>query len=131
MTKIQRFFINSNTVSLWRRANTRNVRLYYSLTLDYTIVGVLPILSVLAVHRPFYISICFSWSVKVFEDLHDYINSLEKIYALKSGCLYTGHGAVVSNPDEKLREYIDHRKERENQVWYFSLAMVFIVTLSC
>ena len=33
-----------NEVSLWRRANARNVRLY--------------ILSVLAVHRPFYISIC-------------------------------------------------------------------------
>lgn len=52
----------------------------------------------------------------VFEDLYNYMNSLEKIYSLKSSCLYPGHGAIINNPAEKLSEYINHRKARESQI---------------
>ena len=44
------------------------------------------------------------------------MNSLEKILSLNCAQLYPGHGAVVNNPTEKLTEYIEHRKLRENQV---------------
>jgi glyoxylase-like metal-dependent hydrolase (beta-lactamase superfamily II) len=54
--------------------------------------------------------------LQVFEDLYDYMKSLEKIVALNCAQLYPGHGAVVDNPTEKLTEYIEHRNLREKQV---------------
>ncbi len=33
-----------------------------------------------------------------------------------SGWAYPGHGALVENGKGRLREYIDHRRERERQV---------------
>ncbi|XP_028405953.1 endoribonuclease LACTB2-like isoform X2 [Dendronephthya gigantea] len=52
----------------------------------------------------------------IFEDLYDYMVSLQRIVSLNCHQLYPGHGAVVSNPKEKLTEYIEHRTLRENQI---------------
>ena len=59
----------------------------------------------------------------MFEDLYDYMNSLEKIISLNCTHLYPGHGAVVENPTEKLTEYIEHRKLREKQVSQFDFVI--------
>uniref|UniRef100_A0A1B6DG22 Beta-lactamase-like protein 2 homolog n=3 Tax=Clastoptera arizonana TaxID=38151 RepID=A0A1B6DG22_9HEMI len=52
----------------------------------------------------------------VFEDLHDYIQSLLLIQKLEVDVIYPGHGSVIKNPREYVQYYLDHRKERENQV---------------
>ncbi|VDN34910.1 unnamed protein product, partial [Cylicostephanus goldi] len=41
----------------------------------------------------------------VFEDLHDYMRSLEKIKGLHPKRIYPGHGPVVEKCDEKVDEY--------------------------
>ncbi|XGW34948.1 hypothetical protein V3C99_018752 [Haemonchus contortus] len=52
----------------------------------------------------------------VFEDLHDYMNSLERIKKLKPTRIYPGHGPVVEKCDEKVNEYVQHRMKRENEI---------------
>ncbi|KAJ8867742.1 hypothetical protein PR048_031545 [Dryococelus australis] len=52
----------------------------------------------------------------VFEDLHDYMLSLNKILKLKPSCIYPGHGPVIMDPISKVQYYIDHRNEREAQI---------------
>ncbi|KFM82348.1 Beta-lactamase-like protein 2, partial [Stegodyphus mimosarum] len=52
----------------------------------------------------------------VFEDLHDYIQTLEKILKLEPERIYPGHGPVIDNPKSKIVEYIQHRLEREKQI---------------
>ncbi|XP_064652322.1 endoribonuclease LACTB2-like [Lineus longissimus] len=52
----------------------------------------------------------------VFEDLYDYMNSLDKIRKFNPVCIYPGHGPVVTNGVEKCTEYINHRLLRENQI---------------
>lgn len=52
----------------------------------------------------------------VFEDLTQYISSLEKMRALFRGRAYPGHGAVIEDGPSKIVEYIRHRKMREDQV---------------
>ncbi|TID14324.1 hypothetical protein E2P81_ATG09203 [Venturia nashicola] len=52
----------------------------------------------------------------VFEDLPTYIDSLEAMSKIANGRGYPGHGAVISNCPEKIREYIDHRAMREREV---------------
>ncbi len=52
----------------------------------------------------------------VFEDLLTYLQSLNKITALNSKRLYPGHGPVVTDPVEKVNEYIDKRMSRERQI---------------
>ncbi|KAK5993132.1 Lactamase-like protein nscB [Cladobotryum mycophilum] len=52
----------------------------------------------------------------VFEDLSTYIESLGKMRTLFSGRAYPGHGPVVDNGPGKIAEYIEHRREREEQV---------------
>lgn len=52
----------------------------------------------------------------VFEDLATYMDSLERMQQQFSGRAYPGHGAVIEEGTAKIREYISHRKEREDQI---------------
>lgn len=52
----------------------------------------------------------------VFEDLAAYMASLEGMKDQFSGRAYPAHGAVIEDGPGKVREYIAHRQEREEQV---------------
>lgn len=52
----------------------------------------------------------------VFEDLYDYMNSLEAMKNLSADIIYPGHGPVVKNPTEVLNYYLEHRRQRENEI---------------
>ncbi|CAG8433579.1 10900_t:CDS:2 [Diversispora eburnea] len=52
----------------------------------------------------------------VFEDLILYLDSLEKMKKFSPNMLYPGHGPTIENGTEKIKEYIDHRMRRENQI---------------
>ncbi|QDS71517.1 hypothetical protein FKW77_005000 [Venturia effusa] len=52
----------------------------------------------------------------VFEDLTVYLKSLEAMSKIANGRGYPGHGAVIPNCPEKIREYIAHRAMREREV---------------
>lgn len=52
----------------------------------------------------------------VFEDLHDYMNSLQKIKGLQPKRIYPGHGPVVEQCEDKVNEYIGHRMKREEEI---------------
>lgn len=52
----------------------------------------------------------------VFEDLAAYMDSLERMQKEFTGRAYPGHGEVIDDGRAKIREYISHRKEREEQV---------------
>ena len=54
----------------------------------------------------------------VFEDLPTYMDSLSKMHlrAVDGAKAYPGHGAVIENGKAKIREYIQHRRQREEEV---------------
>jgi len=52
----------------------------------------------------------------VFEDLHDYMLSLNKILEIDPKVIYPGHGQFIKDPREKIEYYIHHRNERERQI---------------
>jgi endoribonuclease LACTB2 len=52
----------------------------------------------------------------VFEDLFDYMKSLELILSLKPTRIYPGHSDVINDPVERIEFYIKHRNEREKQI---------------
>jgi len=52
----------------------------------------------------------------VFEDLYDYMQSLERILSLKPSVIYPGHGPVILDPIERIQYYIKHRHQREQQI---------------
>lgn len=52
----------------------------------------------------------------VFEDLYDYMNSLEAMKNLLADIIYPGHGPVVKKPTEVLNYYLEHRQQRENEI---------------
>lgn len=52
----------------------------------------------------------------VFEDLHDYMKSLQTILHLKPSRIYPGHGPVIEDPLPKIEYYINHRNQREEQI---------------
>ncbi|MCP9257027.1 Beta-lactamase-like protein 2 [Dirofilaria immitis] len=55
-------------------------------------------------------------SSSVFEDLCDYMHSLETLSKLNITRIYPGHGAVIEKGLEKIHEYITHRKNREDEI---------------
>ncbi|OIW26402.1 metallo-beta-lactamase superfamily protein [Coniochaeta ligniaria NRRL 30616] len=52
----------------------------------------------------------------VFEDLGTYLGSLEEMKTLFKGRAYPGHGPVIPDGPAKITEYIQHRRQREEQV---------------
>ncbi|KAH9967974.1 Metallo-hydrolase/oxidoreductase [Russula dissimulans] len=54
----------------------------------------------------------------VFEDLQEYLASLQKILDTRDNfdTLYPGHGPVVPDGPQTIRMYIEHRLEREAQI---------------
>lgn len=52
----------------------------------------------------------------VFEDLHDYLLSLNKILELEPKMIYPGHGPVLENPLSRIQYYIKHRQQREEDI---------------
>lgn len=48
--------------------------------------------------------------------LKQYIASLERLLSLELERLYPGHGPVIHRPREKIVEYIEHRRMREEQI---------------
>lgn len=49
-------------------------------------------------------------------DLFDYINSLHYIQSLHIKEIVPAHGQLITNPHEKLADYILHRQQREEQI---------------
>jgi len=49
-------------------------------------------------------------------DLLDYMQSLERLLAEGPGAIYPAHGPKIEDGRAKLREYIDHRNQREAQI---------------
>ncbi|PGH00321.1 hypothetical protein AJ79_08252 [Helicocarpus griseus UAMH5409] len=52
----------------------------------------------------------------VFEDLSAYMTTLEKMRKLGTKRAYPGHGAVIEDSAAKIAEYIQHRRQREEEV---------------
>lgn len=52
----------------------------------------------------------------VFEDLATYLHSLEQMQSQFQGRGYPGHGAVIEDGNAKIKEYIAHRQQREEEV---------------
>jgi glyoxylase-like metal-dependent hydrolase (beta-lactamase superfamily II) len=49
-------------------------------------------------------------------DLGDYLASLERVRALQPLRLLPAHGPAIDDPDDVLRAYLEHRREREEQI---------------
>lgn len=52
----------------------------------------------------------------VFENLEVYLHSLEQMQKQFSGRAYPGHGDIIGDGIAKIKEYLVHRQEREDQV---------------
>jgi glyoxylase-like metal-dependent hydrolase (beta-lactamase superfamily II) len=49
-------------------------------------------------------------------DLLDYMNSLERMLAEQPTAIYPAHGPMIRDGVAKVREYIDHRNQREQEI---------------
>lgn len=49
-------------------------------------------------------------------DLGSYLKSLEHLVSLRSAVICPGHGPLIHDPESVLREYIQHRQQREGQI---------------
>jgi glyoxylase-like metal-dependent hydrolase (beta-lactamase superfamily II) len=49
-------------------------------------------------------------------DLGDYLASLRRLQGLDVERIYPAHGPVIENAPAKIREYLEHRMERERQI---------------
>lgn len=55
-------------------------------------------------------------STATFEDLHEYMLSLEKILKMRPKTIYPGHGPVLDDPVPRIQFYITHRQQREAEI---------------
>ncbi|XP_055913796.1 beta-lactamase-like protein 2 homolog [Eupeodes corollae] len=55
----------------------------------------------------------------VFEDLYDYMKSLDHILKIKPSIIYPGHGNIIEDPIDRIEYYINHRNQREAQIIKF------------
>lgn len=49
-------------------------------------------------------------------NMTDYLQSLERLLGFDINLILPGHGPLIGKPEAKIREYIQHRLEREQQV---------------
>jgi glyoxylase-like metal-dependent hydrolase (beta-lactamase superfamily II) len=49
-------------------------------------------------------------------DMGEYLATLERLLEMEVERIYPGHGPMISRAHDKIREYLDHRLEREEQV---------------
>ena len=49
-------------------------------------------------------------------NMTDYLKSLERLLGFNISLILPGHGPLIGKPEAKIREYIKHRLEREQQV---------------
>jgi glyoxylase-like metal-dependent hydrolase (beta-lactamase superfamily II) len=49
-------------------------------------------------------------------NMTDYLESLERLLGFDISLILPGHGPLIGKPEAKIREYIKHRLEREQQV---------------
>jgi glyoxylase-like metal-dependent hydrolase (beta-lactamase superfamily II) len=49
-------------------------------------------------------------------DLLDYMRSLERVLAESPGRIYPAHGPLIEDGPAKIREYLEHRLEREREI---------------
>jgi glyoxylase-like metal-dependent hydrolase (beta-lactamase superfamily II) len=49
-------------------------------------------------------------------NMTDYMKSLERLLGFEMSLILPGHGPLIGKPEAKIREYIQHRLEREQQV---------------
>ena len=49
-------------------------------------------------------------------NMTDYMKSLERLLGFDISLILPGHGPLIGKPEAKIREYIKHRIEREQQV---------------
>ncbi|KAL9885908.1 beta-lactamase-like protein 2 homolog [Glossina fuscipes fuscipes] len=52
----------------------------------------------------------------VFEDLYSYMKSLENILSINPAIIYPGHGNIIEDPIARIKYYIKHRLQREEQI---------------
>ncbi|KAI8985241.1 beta-lactamase-like protein [Pilobolus umbonatus] len=52
----------------------------------------------------------------LFEDLYEYIEGLTHLLTFDPQHLYPGHGPVIEQGISKIKEYIKHRTDRENEI---------------
>jgi glyoxylase-like metal-dependent hydrolase (beta-lactamase superfamily II) len=52
-------------------------------------------------------------------DMVQYLASLRKMQGLDAALLCPGHGPVVKEPNRKIQELLDHRRERDEQILHF------------
>jgi glyoxylase-like metal-dependent hydrolase (beta-lactamase superfamily II) len=49
-------------------------------------------------------------------NMSDYMRTLERLLGFEMSLILPGHGPLIGKAEEKIREYIKHRLEREQQV---------------
>lgn len=49
-------------------------------------------------------------------NMTEYLDQLERLLTLGLRSIAPGHGPLITDPDAKLAEYLDHRRAREKQI---------------
>lgn len=52
----------------------------------------------------------------VFEDLFEYMKSLEHLLKIDASTIYPAHGNIIPEAKQKIEFYIAHRKQREEDI---------------